>query len=48
MQTSIRDISQFIIDSPSGIAILTEDDSPEIAGLVTLHDLLRAQADISE
>jgi len=48
MDMSIRDISHLIINSPSGLVILTEEGSTHILGLVTLHDLLRAQVDVSE
>lgn len=48
MKMSIREVSQLIINSPSGLVVLTDENTGHILGLVTLHDLLRAQVDVSE
>jgi CIC family chloride channel protein len=40
--TSVRDVAAKIVDSPSGIIVLV-DQSENVIGVITMHDLLRAQ-----
>lgn len=48
MKMSIRDVSHLIINAPCGLVVLTDDGADRILSLVTLHDLLRAQVDVSD
>jgi chloride channel protein, CIC family len=43
---SVRDISARITEAPHDFIILLDEKTGEIAGIVTLHDLLRAQQSI--
>ena len=43
-ETSIHDVQQLLIDSPAGMVLIQAGAEDRIIGLVTLHDLLRAEA----
>lgn len=45
---TVKEAGRKIIYSPEGIIIIGDDETKEIEGIVTLHDLLRAQASIWE
>ncbi|OGV73088.1 MAG: hypothetical protein A2269_05985 [Lentisphaerae bacterium RIFOXYA12_FULL_60_10] len=45
---SIRDASQRFINSPVGMLLIVERTSANLQSVLTLHDLLRAQASIQE
>ncbi len=42
-ETSIHDVQQLLIDSPAGMVLIQAGVDHRIIGLVTLHDLLRAE-----
>jgi len=42
-ETSIHDVQQLLIDSPAGLVLIRAGADDRIIGLVTLHDLLRAE-----
>ena len=42
-ETSIHDVQQLLIDSPAGMVLIQAGADNRIIGLVTLHDLLRAE-----
>lgn len=44
----VRDLSERFIQSPAGFLIVTARDGGTILGILTLHDLLRAQASVLE
>ncbi|MBI2515325.1 MAG: chloride channel protein [Opitutae bacterium] len=48
--TSLREISDLILASPSGLLILQDAEGPEgrVMGVITMHDLLRAQKSFTE
>jgi CIC family chloride channel protein len=46
--TSIRDAQRLLIESSTGLLIIAENAAGRPLGVVTLHDLLRAQAAMSE
>jgi CIC family chloride channel protein len=43
--TALREVGQRIVNSPSGLFVLQDkiEDSGKVIGVVTLHDILRAQ-----
>jgi len=43
---AVRDVGNAFIESPHGCIIVVERKTNKIAGIITLHDLLRAQASI--
>jgi len=43
---TVHAVADAFISSPSGVIVLTDPGSQSIAGIITLHDLLRAQASI--
>jgi len=43
---TVHDVADAFIASPSGVIVLTEPGTQCFAGIITLHDLLRAQASI--
>jgi CIC family chloride channel protein len=43
---TIRELQTLLLDSPSGMAIVC--DGPKLLGIVTLHDLLRAQINAAQ
>jgi CIC family chloride channel protein len=45
---SIRDVQHTLVESVTGMAVLTGSDDGAILAIVTLHDLLRAQIAVSE
>ena len=45
---TVREIGARIIESPLGIVLLTDPSTGQLTGLVTLHDLLRAQVAAAE
>lgn len=47
-QTSIREAQRLLIESSTGLLIIAENAAGRPLGVVTLHDLLRAQAAMSE
>ncbi|HQF40339.1 MAG TPA: chloride channel protein [Opitutaceae bacterium] len=42
-ETSIHDVQRLLIDSPAGMVLIRAGADDRIIGLVTLHDLLRAE-----
>ena len=42
--TSVADMQRLLIESSSGVVLLVDGRNDKLLGLVTLHDLLRAQA----
>jgi len=48
VELSVREIGERLVESPNGMAVLTDPETGEIKGLVTLHDLLRAQVSVAE
>lgn len=46
--TSIREVQQRLIESPSGIVFIQAGSDERVVGLVTLHDILRAEANLAE
>jgi len=42
-ETSIHDVQHLLIDSPAGMVLIQAGADSRIIGLVTLHDLLRAE-----
>ncbi|MEO6786919.1 MAG: ClC family H(+)/Cl(-) exchange transporter, partial [Chthoniobacteraceae bacterium] len=47
-EESLREASDSLVESGCGIVILKSESGPEILGLLTLHDLLRAQMAAAE
>ena len=47
-ETTVHQVAELLMDSPSGIVLVTGHGGAEISALVTLHDLLRAQAAVLE
>lgn len=45
---AIREISEMFMRTPFGMILLGDPESGEIVGLLTLHDILRAQAALQE
>jgi CIC family chloride channel protein len=45
---SIRDVEMLLIESPVHVVVLQEHDNGKILGLLTLHDLLRAELAFAE
>jgi CIC family chloride channel protein len=45
---SVRDVENKFIESPHGVIVVLNEQTGGITGIVTLHDLLRAQASILE
>ncbi|MBP7275378.1 MAG: chloride channel protein [Kiritimatiellae bacterium] len=45
---SIRDAATAMVDSPSGMLLIVDPANGALTGLLTLHDLLRAQVAVSE
>lgn len=43
---TVRELQTFLLDSPSGMALVC--DGPKLLGIVTLHDLLRAQINAAQ
>ncbi len=43
---TVKDVGNKFIESPSGVIIVIDEKTGDITGIVTLHDLLRAQASI--
>jgi chloride channel protein, CIC family len=46
--TTVHDVGQLLMDSPSGAVLVRDPDTGRVTSLVTLHDLLRAQASLNE
>ncbi len=47
-ETPIREVQRRLIDSPAGLVLIQAGADDRIIGLVTLHDLLRAEAAFGE
>ena len=45
---TVKDVGNKFIESPHGVIVVLDEQSGAIYGIVTLHDLLRAQASILE
>lgn len=45
---TIRELQGLLIESPTGVAVVCEATSGKLLGLVTLHDLLRAQINAAQ
>lgn len=44
----LEDIQMRLLESPTGMMLVTDEEGGPVVGLFTLHDLLRAQAAVSE
>jgi CIC family chloride channel protein len=42
---TVRKLQGFLVESPSNFVVLVDDDGGKILGIVTLHDLLRAEVE---
>lgn len=40
---SVRELQQLLLESPTGLVVVRETDGDGVSGVVTLHDLLRAE-----
>jgi CIC family chloride channel protein len=47
-EQTVKDVGDKFIESPSGCIVVVDEKTGEITGIVTLHDLLRAQASLLE
>ena len=47
-EQSVREVADRLIDSTEGFVVLVDDKSGATRGIVTLHDILRAQAALSD
>ncbi len=47
-ETSIREVQRLLIDSAAGVVLLQAGADDRIIGLVTLHDLLRAETEFTK
>ncbi|KQC09579.1 MAG: hypothetical protein APR62_02335 [Smithella sp. SDB] len=45
---TVKNASEKIIESPNGVIVVIDKNKKNISGIVTLHDLLRAQASVLE
>jgi len=45
---TIRELQALLIESPTGMAVMCDDADGKLLGLVTLHDLLRAQINAAQ
>lgn len=45
---SIRDLQMLLIESTTGVVLITDQGDGRVIGLVTLHDLFRAEVSIAE
>ena len=43
-ERTVRVVSQMLIEAPSGVVVVIDEVTGRVQGIVTLHDLLRAQA----
>ncbi len=43
---SVREVGDKFIESPSNILVVVDRESEDVVGIITLHDLIRAQASI--
>jgi CBS domain-containing protein len=44
---SVRKLQFLLIESPTGVAVLLDRPDGQVLGVVTLHDLLRAQVSMA-
>jgi len=44
----VRDVADKFIDSPAGVMVVLDRTTGRVAGIITLHDLLRAQASMMD
>jgi CIC family chloride channel protein len=44
----VREVGKMLMESPLGMVLIREQSGEDISAVVTLHDLLRAQAALSE
>ena len=42
-EARVREVQRLLLESPTGLVVLREADDGRVAGVVTLHDLLRAE-----
>jgi len=42
---TVRKLQGLLVESPSNFVVLVDDDGGKVPGLVTLHDLLRAEVE---
>ncbi|MGA2481084.1 MAG: chloride channel protein, partial [Spirochaetia bacterium] len=47
-RASVREAGALLMESGSGMVLIRDDSTGDISSVVTLHDLLRAQAALSE
>ena len=45
---SVREVGDKFLESPAGVVVLADEKSGAVSGIITLHDLLRAQASFLE
>ncbi len=45
---SVREVGDKFLESPAGVIVLADEKSGAVSGIITLHDLLRAQASFLE
>lgn len=45
---TVKDVGEKIIESPNGVIVVVDEKTGDISGIITLHDLLRAQAAVLE
>jgi CBS domain-containing protein len=42
---TVRKLQGLLVESPSNFVVLVDDDGGKILGVITLHDLLRAEVE---
>jgi CIC family chloride channel protein len=45
---TIRELEALLIESPTGMAVISDSENEKLIGVVTLHDLLRAQINAAQ
>jgi len=48
LRASVREAGALLMESGSGMVLIRDDSTGDISSVITLHDLLRAQAALSE
>jgi CBS domain-containing protein len=48
MDATVKDAADNFINSPQGFMIIMNEETASPVGILTLHDLLRAQAAVTE
>jgi hypothetical protein len=47
-EQSVKEVANAIVNSPSGLLHIMGQETGKFEGLITLHDLLRAQTAVAE